>query len=240
MLAHSCAGHGLLSLCVGRTSLLFEKKGGMEGEGERQYQTWLHHCLYGCALQVGYSLNALVDFPPDDPIAIIKHLMVGSEGTLGFISNVTYNTVPEVHHKVRCTAAPCAAAMQCCLLMGPKGAADSSCAFACSAPGPVAPLPVCDCVLHPTVLPLLVGSSPQSNNCVVALSAGVYPFCILLFWRLCEECVTMVTHVGAQVPRKAWQRAPHTVCCLLCVCVYAACRRLRLCCSRTCRVRATL
>lgn len=27
--------------------------------------------------------------------------MVGSEGTLGFISNVTYNTVREVHHKVR-------------------------------------------------------------------------------------------------------------------------------------------
>jgi hypothetical protein len=51
--------------------------------------------------QVGYSLNALVDFPPDDPIAILKHLLVGSEGTLGFISNVTYNTVPEVHHKVR-------------------------------------------------------------------------------------------------------------------------------------------
>jgi D-lactate dehydrogenase len=43
----------------------------------------------------GYSINALVDFPPDDPIEIIKHLLVGSEGTLGFISQVTYNTVPE-------------------------------------------------------------------------------------------------------------------------------------------------
>lgn len=52
-------------------------------------------------VQVGYSLNALVDFSPDDPISIIKHLMVGSEGTLGFISNVTYNTVPEVKHKVQ-------------------------------------------------------------------------------------------------------------------------------------------
>lgn len=45
----------------------------------------------------GYSLNALVDF--DDPIDIIQHLMIGSEGTLGFISEITYNTVPEHPHK---------------------------------------------------------------------------------------------------------------------------------------------
>ena len=45
----------------------------------------------------GYSLNALVDF--DDPIKIIEHLMIGSEGTLGFISNITYNTVPESPYK---------------------------------------------------------------------------------------------------------------------------------------------
>ncbi len=42
----------------------------------------------------GYSLNALVDF--DDPVDIIQHLMIGSEGTLGFIAEVTYNTVPEL------------------------------------------------------------------------------------------------------------------------------------------------
>ncbi|HEX8985369.1 MAG TPA: FAD-binding and (Fe-S)-binding domain-containing protein [Bryobacteraceae bacterium] len=41
----------------------------------------------------GYSLNALVDFT--DPIDILQHLMIGSEGTLGFIGRVTYNTVPE-------------------------------------------------------------------------------------------------------------------------------------------------
>ncbi len=40
----------------------------------------------------GYSVNALVDF--DDPFDIIAHLMVGSEGTLGFISEITLNTVP--------------------------------------------------------------------------------------------------------------------------------------------------
>lgn len=45
----------------------------------------------------GYSLNALVDFT--DPLEIIQHLMVGSEGTLGFIADVTYRTVPEHPHK---------------------------------------------------------------------------------------------------------------------------------------------
>lgn len=45
----------------------------------------------------GYSLNALLDH--DDPIDIIAHLMIGSEGTLGFISEITYNTVVEHAHK---------------------------------------------------------------------------------------------------------------------------------------------
>ncbi len=41
----------------------------------------------------GYSLNALVDYA--DPIDILSHLMIGSEGTLGFISSITYRTVVE-------------------------------------------------------------------------------------------------------------------------------------------------
>lgn len=45
----------------------------------------------------GFSLNALVDY--DDPLDILNHLMVGSEGTLGFISAVTYHTVPDHPHK---------------------------------------------------------------------------------------------------------------------------------------------
>ncbi len=45
----------------------------------------------------GYSLNALVDY--DDPFEILQHLMIGSEGTLGFIAEITYRTVPEHPHK---------------------------------------------------------------------------------------------------------------------------------------------
>ncbi|MBR3451092.1 MAG: FAD-binding oxidoreductase [Bacteroidales bacterium] len=48
----------------------------------------------------GYSLNAFVDF--SDPIDIVKHLVIGSEGTLAFISDITYNTV--VDHKYKALA----------------------------------------------------------------------------------------------------------------------------------------
>ncbi len=45
----------------------------------------------------GYSLNAFTDYT--DPVEIIKHLAIGSEGTLAFISSITYNTVPDHPHK---------------------------------------------------------------------------------------------------------------------------------------------
>ncbi len=48
----------------------------------------------------GYGLNALVDF--DDPIDILTHLMIGSEGTLGFMAQITYRTVPD--HAYKATA----------------------------------------------------------------------------------------------------------------------------------------
>ncbi len=45
----------------------------------------------------GYSLNALTDFT--GVFDIIKHLMIGSEGTLGFISGINLNTVAEHKYK---------------------------------------------------------------------------------------------------------------------------------------------
>lgn len=45
----------------------------------------------------GYGINALLDFA--DPVQILTHLLIGSEGTLGFIADITYHTVPDPAHK---------------------------------------------------------------------------------------------------------------------------------------------
>lgn len=57
---------------------------------------------YAIKNTMGYSLNALIDY--DDPFDILAHLMIGSEGTLGFISEITYRTVPDPRHKASALA----------------------------------------------------------------------------------------------------------------------------------------
>lgn len=64
---------------------------------ENQTLTDLIRKKYRMKNTTGYSLNALVDF--SDPIDILQHLMIGSEGTLGFISEITYRTVEEMPFK---------------------------------------------------------------------------------------------------------------------------------------------
>ncbi|WP_131103864.1 FAD-binding and (Fe-S)-binding domain-containing protein [Ornithinimicrobium sufpigmenti] len=48
--------------------------------------------LFSLKNTMGYGLNSFLDH--DDPVSILEHLMVGSEGTLGFIASATFRTVP--------------------------------------------------------------------------------------------------------------------------------------------------
>lgn len=45
---------------------------------------------------MGYSLQAFLDY--DSPIDILVHLMVGSQGTLGFLADVSLRTLPVLRH----------------------------------------------------------------------------------------------------------------------------------------------
>lgn len=46
---------------------------------------------------VGYSVNAFIDF--SEPLDIMAHLLVGAEGTLGFIAEAVMQTVPDYSEK---------------------------------------------------------------------------------------------------------------------------------------------
>ena len=49
---------------------------------------------------MGYALNAFLDY--DDPIDMLEHVVVGSEGSLAFVSEVRYRTVVDARHKAAC------------------------------------------------------------------------------------------------------------------------------------------
>lgn len=48
--------------------------------------------LFSMKNTMGYGINSFLDH--DEPVQILAHLMVGSEGTLGFIASATFETVP--------------------------------------------------------------------------------------------------------------------------------------------------
>lgn len=48
--------------------------------------------MYAIKNTMGYSINSFIDY--QRPVDILQHLIVGSEGTLAFIAEVTFNTVP--------------------------------------------------------------------------------------------------------------------------------------------------
>jgi len=65
---------------------------------EEIYQLIRHK--YATKNTVGYSVNAFIDY--EDPLDILAHVLVGAEGTLGFISEAVLNTVPD--YPVKSTA----------------------------------------------------------------------------------------------------------------------------------------
>lgn len=52
--------------------------------------------LFAIKNTMGYSLNAFIDY--ENPVDILLHLMVGSEGTLGFVAEAVFRTIPVQPH----------------------------------------------------------------------------------------------------------------------------------------------
>lgn len=67
-----------------------------EVKADKEFTARIRH-KFRIKCTTGYSINAFVDY--EDPIDILAHLIVGSEGTLSFVSEVVFRTVPEYAHK---------------------------------------------------------------------------------------------------------------------------------------------
>ena len=80
------------ALCEGVSALAREVQADAE-------LTALINRKFSIKCTTGYAINALVDISPDEPVEMIKKLMVGSEGTFGFVSRATYNTVEDYPYK---------------------------------------------------------------------------------------------------------------------------------------------
>jgi len=52
--------------------------------------------LFSIKNTMGYGINSFLDF--DSPVKILEHLVIGSEGTLAFVAEATFNTVPACSH----------------------------------------------------------------------------------------------------------------------------------------------
>ena len=52
--------------------------------------------LFSIKNTMGYGINSFLDF--NSPIKILEHLVIGSEGTLAFVAEATFNTVPAYSH----------------------------------------------------------------------------------------------------------------------------------------------
>lgn len=50
--------------------------------------------LFSMKNTMGYGLNSFLDF--ESPVDILAHLMIGSEGTLGFVAQATFRTIPSL------------------------------------------------------------------------------------------------------------------------------------------------
>lgn len=68
---------------------------GRRGEGETLAQRIRRR--YQMKNTNGYLLNAFLDF--DSPLDILVHLLIGSEGTLGFIAEAILHTLPDYNYK---------------------------------------------------------------------------------------------------------------------------------------------